>query len=347
MTYLSDHTGVLKGIAVGIGAIVTAWVAVKAINGIAATYEAGVQAIAGVTKIWAAAQAIFNAVMDANPIVLIIGGLVALGVALVIAYNKSETFRAIVQGAFDGVKAAAGAVVGFFTDKVPAAFDAVKNAAQSALGWVKNHWPLLLGILTGPFGLAVVEIATHWDDIVNGVKSMIHRVTNLAGNFGDAGRALIHAFVDGMKNAGGIISGIAGNVWDAVKSLLNGAISKINSALDFTIHLPGPDIHVNAGKIPHFATGTNFYPGGIGLVGENGPELVALPRGSQITPARQTAAMMRAATPAAAGTASAPGTIDYDRLAEAMTRRPLVLTLTPRTGAAVLQFQQNALGNLA
>lgn len=38
------------------------------------------------------------------------------------------------------------------------------------------------------------------------------------------------------------------------------------------------------GLIPGFADGTNFAPGGTALVGERGPELVNLPRGSQVIP---------------------------------------------------------------
>jgi hypothetical protein len=36
--------------------------------------------------------------------------------------------------------------------------------------------------------------------------------------------------------------------------------------------------------IPGFANGTNYAPGGVALVGERGPELVNLPRGSQVVP---------------------------------------------------------------
>ncbi|GMB83412.1 hypothetical protein NN6n1_41950 [Shinella zoogloeoides] len=36
--------------------------------------------------------------------------------------------------------------------------------------------------------------------------------------------------------------------------------------------------------IPGFAAGTNFAPGGPAIVGERGPELVNLPRGSQVIP---------------------------------------------------------------
>jgi len=39
-----------------------------------------------------------------------------------------------------------------------------------------------------------------------------------------------------------------------------------------------------SGFLPAFATGTNSAPGGMALVGENGPELVNLPKGSQVIP---------------------------------------------------------------
>lgn len=41
--------------------------------------------------------------------------------------------------------------------------------------------------------------------------------------------------------------------------------------------------------IPKFASGTDYAPGGTALVGEKGPELVNLPRGSQVIPAAATA----------------------------------------------------------
>ena len=40
----------------------------------------------------------------------------------------------------------------------------IKQAASDVWDWIKTNWPLLLGILTGPFGLAVLEIVRHWND---------------------------------------------------------------------------------------------------------------------------------------------------------------------------------------
>lgn len=58
------------------------------------------------TKAATAGQWLMNAAMTANPIGLVVAALAALGVGLVIAYRKSETFRRIVDGAFGGVAAA-------------------------------------------------------------------------------------------------------------------------------------------------------------------------------------------------------------------------------------------------
>ena len=44
-----------------------------------------------------------------------------------------------------------------------------------------------------------------------------------------------------------------------------------------------------------FAVGTNYAPGGLSLVGERGPELINLPRGSQVIPAAQTSNILQGA----------------------------------------------------
>lgn len=48
----------------------------------------------------------------------------------------------------------------------------------------------------------------------------------------------------------------------------------------------------NATNKNAFAVGTRYAPGGMALVGERGPEMINLPRGSQVIPAAQTAKMM-------------------------------------------------------
>ena len=41
---------------------------------------------------------------------------------------------------------------------------------------------------------------------------------------------------------------------------------------------------INGARIPGYAGGTRWHPGGLAMVGERGPELLSLPRGVQVTP---------------------------------------------------------------
>lgn len=67
-----------------------------------------------VTKAWAAVQWLLNVAMDANPIGLVVLALAALVVGLIYAWKHSETFRNIVIGAWNGIKAAVSAVGAWF-----------------------------------------------------------------------------------------------------------------------------------------------------------------------------------------------------------------------------------------
>jgi TP901 family phage tail tape measure protein len=100
------------------------------------------------------AQTELDVAEDANPvggIMIAIAGLVAI-IALVVTHWKD------------------------FERWGKEAFHAVAEAAEDAFGWVKSHWQLILAILTGPIGLAVLFIKDHWKDIEHGAEDAFHVV---------------------------------------------------------------------------------------------------------------------------------------------------------------------------
>jgi hypothetical protein len=111
---------------------------------------AGIAAIVIVAQAWSVAQTILNASLFANPIGLIVLGVVALVAAFVAAYKSSETFRKVVDFAFA----------------------AVKTVVSGVWNWIKDHWKLLLVVLMGPFGLAIPWIIDHFGAIVDFVKKI-------------------------------------------------------------------------------------------------------------------------------------------------------------------------------
>lgn len=82
-------------------------IVVGTVTAVFSAYRAVILAWMAVQRAGIAIQAAFNAVMSANPVILIITAIIALGAALVIAYKRSETFRAIVQAAWSGIQTAA------------------------------------------------------------------------------------------------------------------------------------------------------------------------------------------------------------------------------------------------
>lgn len=220
-------------------------------------------AVVAALVIWTKAQAVFNAVMDANPISLIIIAIGALVIGLIYAYKHSEKFRDIVNGAFHAVKVVVGGVLDFIT-----------AAVKDTIDFVKHHWQLLLGILTGPIGAAVIFLISHWsqikagfsnlmgdvknivssgvDNVVGFFTSLPGRITALGGQMLNAGKSLMGHIFSGLESAatsvGGFAANIADSIWHELESVLNNILPH-----SLSIH-KGP-IHVTVPLFPMLATG--------------------------------------------------------------------------------------------
>lgn len=226
--------------------------------------RAAMIASATAARIAAAGQWLLNAALYANPIGLIVLALIAIGVGLYLLWTRSETFRKIVT----------------------AAFDAVWGAIKAGWDWVSTNWPLLLAILTGPIGLAVLYITKHWDDIKAGAVAakdwIVQKFNDLVG------------FVTGLP---GRIAGAASSMWDGIRNsfrnVINWIVGKWNN-LSFTIGggsfmgISIPSVSFYTPDLPYLAAGGRISTAGAAVVGEAGPEIVSLPRGAQVTPLDRT-----------------------------------------------------------
>ena len=197
-------------------------------------------AYGAVSKVTAAAQWALNAALSANPIGLVIIAIIALVAAIVLAWKHSETFRAIVTGAFS----------------------AVRVAASAAFGWVKKNWPLLLAIITGPIGLAVLAVTKNWDAIKNSAGAAVDWI-----------RTKFTGLVGFFKGIPGKIRNIFSGLWTG---LADGLKSAINSVLHLPLTIPTIDTHIpGVGKvggqtlIPALAKGGIVTRPTLALLGDN------------------------------------------------------------------------------
>nr|WP_206441353.1 phage tail tape measure protein [Streptomyces boncukensis] len=135
----------------GIGVTMGASAAVTGVTTAAiSAYRGVLVATAAVTRGYAVAQGVLNAVMNANPVGLIITGILALGTALVVAYNKSETFRNIVQGAWSGIQTAASFAWSYLQPVISGIWTGLQ-AIGSAASWL---WTTVLAPVFSAIGLA-------------------------------------------------------------------------------------------------------------------------------------------------------------------------------------------------
>lgn len=166
-------------------------------------FSATLMASAAATKIVAAATWLWNAALRANPIGIVITVLMALVGAVVLAYNKSETFRNIVQAAWRGIQAAVAyawnnvikpafmALHGFVTGTLaPAAIWLWKNVLSPA--WtgisfvIKVAWGIIK-IIFAAFEMFLRKVIAPavswlWKNVIvpawNGIKAAISAAWN-------------------------------------------------------------------------------------------------------------------------------------------------------------------------
>lgn len=168
---------------------------------------------------------------------------------------------------------------------------------------------LMLGFLPekviGAIGGALTKIpivGTFADWILKGLAKIGDLITApLKKVFKEIGTTAIDSLKEGWDATSQTFKDAIGISWDWVKTKAKEVVddivgffkdipSRIGSAVTDIGKSVGSGIKdtLHSWHIPGFATGTTFAPGGLAVVGEQGPELVNLPRGSQVTPAPQT-----------------------------------------------------------
>lgn len=278
VTFVTNNQGWLIPTIAAIGAIV---LAVQA-------WQFATQAWVVIQEVATAVQWAFNAAMMANPIGLIIIAVAALVAGFILLYKNVGWFREAVDKAVDGIVKA---------------FEWCLDVVKGVFGWVKDNWPLLLAIITGPFGLAVYAIVKYWDQIKDGVRAVIESIRGffaelpgkIASTLTNIWSTISQPFVNGfndVKNTGetvvgwfrdlpGKISNAFWNLADVLTSPFEAAFQSIknfwnNTVGGFGFSVPSwiPGVGGKSFKIPKMATGGIVTGPTIAMLGEAGREAV-------------------------------------------------------------------------
>ena len=216
--FLKDNAGTIVKVVAGFYAVVAV---VAAVNKAMAVYNGVVKVVQAVTKAWTAVQTAFNFVMAMNPIALVVIAIVALVAALVIAYKRSDKFRAIVDKAFNAIKNVALKVFPAIKAVITTVFNVIRSVVTTAVRVVRTV------VTTVWNGLRSATKAV-WDRIrryvIDPVSAIVTRVR--------AGVAFIRAV---WSAAWDIVRSKVSAVWSTITSVVGNAITSVRTRISNTL----------------------------------------------------------------------------------------------------------------
>jgi hypothetical protein len=145
-------------------------------------------------------------ILALNPVALVLGAIilsvVGLTVGIITLYKKSETFRKIVEGAWEGVKKAVEIVVDYLKGPVVAAWDTIQGVLE-----------VIKGLISGDFSRVWEGLKTTIGGVLDGIKTTILAFPLLIGGAVlDIGKTIVSKIAEGVAD-------IAAKVWEKITGL--------------------------------------------------------------------------------------------------------------------------------
>lgn len=145
------------------------------------------------------------------------------------------------------------------------------------------------GLPTRPTAPTISPYQQWLDDVVLTNEKLKEQVAIVQETLLPVFNSFVDAVIQGNQKIGDVFSAalkgiiaqlIKAAALAAILSLISGGASGAKGGFNFLTGLKG----ILKGKVPGFAGGVQNFAGGLAVVGERGPELVNLPRGSNVIP---------------------------------------------------------------
>ena len=171
----------LTDMVMGLGQMATGMQAITSLGLVSYLRELSIVTKLSAAADWllSAAQGVLNAVMDANPIVLIVLALVALAAALIWAYQNVDWFREMVDNAWASIQAWGQQLYSFISGALAALMPAISAVGSWIIGNISSTFSTIWSIISGAMGLwnqasaKAREIANAIGQAFSGVKGTI------------------------------------------------------------------------------------------------------------------------------------------------------------------------------
>jgi hypothetical protein len=229
----------------------------------------------------------------------LVKGIISLELAAIkgIFENIWNGIKGFLSGIWDGIKGAASSAWEGIKSDISGKFEATKSSVSSIADGIKST-------LSGKWDEIKGNASTGWAAVSSSAQSAFQSITGaVAGVVNSVQQTLFGAWDTIKGNAAAAWQGIANSISDAfgsvvgsIRGIVNQVVDYVNGLVDAYNELADTLGLSKLGHIGHVAGGAQSFGGGLAIVGELGPELVALPGGSRVFSAAETRSLASAAS---------------------------------------------------
>ena len=231
---LKEHPGIVSAVASAVIGLTTAWKTYKAVSLAIKTIESAKNAIFNISFALSQARAVasgtltaalaaenaaavgasgsfslFNAVMSANPIVLVVGAIVALVAALTWFFTQTETGKQI---------------------------------WQDFMSWLSSAWNELLPVLTEVWNNIVSAATTAWNALIEFVTPIVQEVASVI-------QTVWNGISTWWSENQGLIQQTFETVWNTIQTVIQTVMPIIQSIIETAMNILAPFIETTWNNI--------------------------------------------------------------------------------------------------
>lgn len=185
---------------------------------------------------------VFNAVLSANPIVIVIMAITALVAALVWFFTQTETGRQIWQGFVDFL-GNAWTVISTTAQEAWNALSAFLNGIWSAIvSFAQSYFNMLVAFYSGVWNVISSTISAVWNGIASFLSGLWNGIYSTASSiFNNISRTISSVMNEISSTVSRVWNGIKDTISNAIngaKNAVSDAISAIKGIMNFSWSLP-------------------------------------------------------------------------------------------------------------
>lgn len=210
--------------------------------------------IGTVTKVMGVMSKLFSLLM-ANPIVLVIAGIVALVAAFIYLWNHSESFRNfwinlwnsiknIVTTVWNAIKTAVTTVVNAIKAVIEAIFNAVKAYFTTVFNIYKTifttAWNVIRTVVTTVVNAIRTVIVTVWNAIKTVITTILNGIRTVVTSIWNGIRTAVSSAVNAIRNTVvtvfNAVKGSVSTIWNGIKTTITSVWNSIRSGVSSAIN---------------------------------------------------------------------------------------------------------------